>query len=401
MAIKYRAAEQSTGSMQVPPDDSIYPTVILAPGQSYVPTGILADAPVSTTTSSTPLSTPPAAAVSSQSSTTPAPTQTATASKGSGGLSSGDIAAIIIPIVLLAIIIPILVLCYLDRKHRTSAERKSSHRSSNEAILQKRSSIQKPPQPKGPKPARPQRTPRRSVIDPPTPETRNSLGLFNFELSPPSTPGTGWMTPNPRFSIARALQMRRSQPSIVQSQPRTESVRPQTGDSERSEQRRTGTSIFDPPSPYVIDGVSPKSASHFAPLERIGTLQHTDRPQGSSMQPSTAPTLPAVANFRGSLDAQQPAYTPRHTPRPSSEILQLPDTYGRPHMRSPSPTLSMHNGSSLSRPFSYTTPERVSYFSGLSDEPEPWRRIRESNGSSIISPIDSGESSTIHPHQVF
>lgn len=405
MAIKYRAAEQSLGISQVPSDDPSLPPDILAPGQTYLPSDIITDAPVFATTSSTPLSTststPSTAATSSQSSTTAAPTQSAAASKGGSGLSHGDIAAIVIPIALLAILVPIIVLWYLDRKHRAAAEKRSSYRSSNEVMLQKQSSIQKPPQPKGPKPARPERTPRRSVVDPPTPETRNSLGLFNFELSPPSTPGMGWMTPNPRFSIARALQMRRSQPSIVQSQPRTsrgESVRPQTGDSERP---RIGTSISDPPPPYVIDAAAPKSASHFAPLERIGTLQHADRPHGPTMQPAMAPTLPAIATTNGSLDVQQPAYTPRHTPRASSEILQLPDTYGRAHTRSPSLTSSVHNGSSLSRPFSFAAPERISDVSGLSEEPEPWRRrMRESNVSSIISPIDSDESSTIHPYQV-
>ncbi|CAD6577895.1 MAG: hypothetical protein ASARMPRED_008446 [Alectoria sarmentosa] len=401
MAIKYRAAETSIGISQIQPADPNYPD-ILAPGQSAVPTGFVTDSPAFPTKSSSPLSIPSSTATTSgQSSMTTEPTQSATTSKGGSGLSHGDIAAIVIPIALLAILIPILVLWYLDRKHRTASEKRSSQRSSNEAMLQKHSSVQKPPQPQ--KPARPERTPRRSVVDPSTPERRNSLGLFNFELSPPSTPDRGWMTPNPRFSIARALQMRRSQPSIVLSQPRTsrgESDRPQTGDSERSERRQTGTSIFDPPPPYVIDAVPAKSSSRFAPLERIGTLQHTDRPHGPTMQPAMAPTLPAIATTNGALDARQPGYTSRHSPRASSEILQLPDAYGRALTRSPSPTLSMHNGSNLSRPFSYTAPERISDVSGLSDEPEPWRRMRESNGSSVISPIDSDERSTIHPHQV-
>lgn len=397
MAIKYRAAANSIGISQIEPQDDNFPD-ITAPGAGGVITGILTDAPASATESPTQLSTSSSAATtSSQSSATAAATHSAAASKGGNGLNHGDIAAIVIPIALLAIIVPILVLWYLDRKHRAAAEKRFSHRSSNEIILQKHSSMQKPPQPKGPKPPRPERTPRRSVVDPPTPETRNSLGLFNFELSTPSTPGTGWMTPNPRFSIARALQMRRSQPSVVLSQRRTsrgESDRPRTRDSER----------FDPPPPYVTDAASPKPTSHFVPLERIGTLQHTDRPNGPTMQPTMAPTLPAIATTNGAFDVQQPRYTPRHTPRhtprASSEVLQLPHAYSRVNTRSPSPTLSLHNGSNLSRPFSYTAPERISDVSGLSDEPEPWRRLRESNVSSIISPIDNDESSTIHPHLV-
>lgn len=198
--------------------------------------------------------------------------------------------------------------------------------------------------------------------------------------------------------------MRRSQPSVVLSQPRTsqgESNRPQTGVSERSERRRSGTSVIEPPPPpYVNDAASPKPTSHFAPLEQIGTLQHPDRPHGPTMQPAMAPTLPAIVTTDGALDVQQPKWTPRHTPRPSSEILQPPDAYGRVHTRSPSPTPSMHNGSNLSRPFSYAAPERISDISAISDEPEPWRRMRESHGSSVISPIESDESSTIHPHQV-
>lgn len=404
MAIKYRAADQSIDIAHIPADDPSLPPDIYASGQTAVPTGTYFVTDSLAATSSTSISTPSStASTSSQTSTTASPTHSAATSKGGSGLSHGDIAAIVIPIALLAIIIPMLVLWYLDRKHRAAAQKRSSHRSSNEVMLKKRSSIQKPPQPKGPKPARPERTPRRSVIDPPTPETRNSLGLFNFELSPPSTPGMGWMTPNPRFSIARALQMRRSQPSIVLSQPRTsrgESDRPQTADSERSQRRQTRTSIFDPPPPYVIDAASPKPTSHFAPLERIGTLQNAERSHGPTMQPAMAPRLPAIATTNGALDIQQQRYTPRHTPRASSEILQLPDAYGVVHTRSPSPTLSIHNGSSLSRPFSYTAPERISDVSGLSDEPEPWRRLRGSHGSSVISPIDSDESSTIHPHQV-
>lgn len=397
-----RAAEKSIGS-QIPAYNPSFLPDIYAPGQTAVPTAFVTDTPVFATQSSTPLSTPSSTTASSQSSKTASSTQSAAASQGGHGLSHGDIAAIVIPIALLAILVPILVLWFLDRKHRAAAANTFSQRSSNEGMLQKHSSIQKPPQPKGRKPARPKRTPRRSVVDPPTPETRNSLGLFNFELSPSSTPGMGWMTPNPRLSIARALQMHRSQPSVVLSQPRTsrgESVRPQTGDSERSARRQTGTSIFDPPPPYVNDAASPKPASHFAPLERIGTLQHADRPHRPTVQPAMAPTLPAIAITNGALDVQQPRYTPRHTSPASSEILPLPDAYGRVHTRSPSPTLSIHNGSSLSRPISYTAPERISDVSGLSDEPELWRRMRESDGSSIISPIDSDESSTIHPHQV-
>ena len=404
MAIIHRTAEQSISIDQLPQEDPKYNPVIYAPGETGVPTAFVTDGPLpSVTQPSTQTSTPSSTTASSQSSATATSTQTATASKGIG-LSHGDIAAIVVPIAVLAILVPILVLWYLDRKHRLAAAKRFSQRSSNEVMLQKRSSIQKPPQPKGPKPARPKRTPRGSVVDPQSPDRRNSLGLFNFELSPPSTPGMGWMTPNPRFSIARALQMRRSQPSVVLSQPRTSrggSDRPQTGDSERSARRQTGTSIFDPPPPYVIDAASPKPAQQFAPLERIGTLQQTDRSHGPTMQPAMAPTLPAIATTEGALDVQQPRYTPRHTPRVSREILHLPDAYGRVHTRSPSPTLSMHNSSNLTRPFSYAAPERISDVSGLSDEPEPWRRLRESNGSSIISPIDSDESSTIHPHHLF
>ena len=401
MAIKYRAAAQSSGDEQVPSEDSDVLPDIPAPGQKSVPAGIVTDTPVYTTKSyNSPSTSSSAVATSSQSSTTATPTQSAAASHNSKGLSHGDIVAIIVPIALLAILIPFLIFFYLNRKYRVAAKKRSSHRSSKEAMLQKQSSIQKPPQPRGPKPARPDRTPRRSVIDPPPPDRRNSLGLFNFELSPPSTPGTGWMTPNPRFSIARALQMRRSQPSIVQSQPRSsrgEFDRSQTRD---SEQHQTEANSLDPPPPYVTDTAAPKP-SHFAPLEQIGTLQHVDRLYGSN---TMAPTLPAIAATNGALNVPQPRYTPRHTPRhtprASSEILQLPDVYGRAYTRSPSPSLSLHDSSHLSRPFSYTAPERISDVSRISDEPEPWRGMRDSDMSSIISPIDSDESSRIHPHHV-
>lgn len=255
MAVKYRAVGQPIGIRQISADDSntMLPD-IPAPGMNNVPTAIETDGAVFPTQSVTATATFSSAPTtsSSQSSTTATPTKSAAASTGGSGLTHADIVAIVVPIALLAILIPILVLWYLDRKNRAAAEKRSS-RSSKEAMLHEHSNFQKPPLPKGPKPARPERTPVRSVVNPATPETRNSLGLFNFELSPPSTPGTGWMTPNPRFSIARALQMRRSQPSIVQSQPRTsrgDSDRPQTGESER---HQTRASLSDPPPPYVTD----------------------------------------------------------------------------------------------------------------------------------------------------
>ena len=403
MAIKYRAAANSVDLTQIPPIDTNLPPdlppEIPAPRQSAVATFFVTDTHALTTQSSIPFSTPSSISTTiSQTFASAAPTQSAATSKGGSGLGRGDIAAIVVPIALLAILVPIVILWYLDRKHRIALEKRLYHRNSKEAMLQKRSSIQKPPQPKGPKPARPDRTPQRSVVYPPSPERRNSLGLFNFELSPPSTPGTGWLTPNPRFSIARALQMRRSQPSIVLSQPRTsrgESDRPQTGGSGR---RQTENSIFDPPPPYVIGAAPPKPTTHFAPLERIGTLHHAERPNRPTMQPAMAPTLPAIVTTNGALDVSETGYTPRYTPRASSEILQLPDFYGHVQTRSPSPTLPTHYGSGSSHPSSsYAAPERISDVSGLSDGPELWGSMRESRRSSLISPIDS---STVHPHQV-
>lgn len=406
MAIRYRAAEQSMDISQIPSEDPNLSDIspeIPAPGQGAGPITMQTGPPPSTKLS-TSLSTPSLATViSNQISTTPASTQSPAASSTPSGLSRGAIAAIVVPVALLAILVPILVLWCLDNKHREAARKRSSHRSSKEAMLQRRSSIQKPRQPKGPKPARPKRTPERNVVDQSLPERRNSLGLFNFELSPPSTPGMGFTTPNPRFSVARALQMCRSQPSIVQSHPRSsrgESVRPRTEDSGRSQRRQTGSSIFDPPPPYVTDAPMPKSTPHFAPLERIGTLQHTDRSHGPTVQTAMAPTLPAIATTNGALGVQQSTYTPRHTPRASSEILQLPDIYGRVYTRSPSPTLSTHIGSRSSGPFSCTAAGRISDISVLSDGPEAWRGMRDTHGSSIISPLDSDERYTIHPHHV-
>ena len=408
MAIKYRAAEQSTYISQIPQEDpnlGSIPAEITAPGQTGIPTVVLTDPLIWSTKSLTSFGTPSLATVtSSQSSKIAASTPSAAAPNRGSGLSHGAIAAIVVPIALLAIFVPILVFWCLDRRHRTAAAKRSSHRSSKEAMLQKQSSIQKRPQPKGPKPARPERTPPRSAIDPPTIERRNSLGLFNFELSPPSTPGLGCMTPNPRFSVARALSMRRSQPSIVQSQPRAsrgESVRPQTGVAEPSQRPQTAPGISDPPPPYVRDAALPKPTPYFAPLERIGTLQHTERSHGPTMQPARAPTLPAITTTNGALDVQHLTDAPKHIPRASSEILHPSDVYGRVHTRSPSPDLSMYNSSSLSGPFSYTAPTRISDISVLSDEPEPWGRMRrDTNESLVISPLDSDERYTIHPHQV-
>ena len=138
MAIKYRTPGRSLDLRQIPPEDSNILPDIPAPSQKTVPAGFMTELPVYTTRSITPQNTPTSTStISSQSSATAAPTQSAAASSGRNGLTRSNIAAIVIPIGILAILIPFLVLLYLNRKYRKAAEKRFSQRSSKEAFLQK------------------------------------------------------------------------------------------------------------------------------------------------------------------------------------------------------------------------------------------------------------------------
>ena len=332
------------------------------------------------------------------------------------GLTPGKLtAAIVIPLAFLAVIIPIIVFSYLGHKRRKEEQQYAAHRASQRRSRERENWSEKQQKPSAP--VQPQRVEERSRStqkkseQPRTQQpTRHSLGLFNFELSTPTspTPTNAPATPNFRLSIARALEMRRSDVAVVQSHNR---ISGQSGElaQRRSQERQQSarrmptnndsrTSVFDPPPPYASPRPSDAQAqtSVFAPLERIGTRNVAERRSHITRQlKNSAPAATIPSN-----NALRPQ--PSHTPRVSSEILRSPEAYGRVQTRSTSTTsnsgMSAHNNG----PFSYGLPERLSDISGLSFDVSQWStdHPRGSYRASVVSAVSSDESSTMHPHQI-
>ena len=442
MAIRYRAA-QNLDPNTAPLTDihSSEPTLlpdILAPGnarngESAItvthPSGgeLLTDIAPLITSLPTPTSTTPTITPSSTPSQTSAPPTSTPAP--SHGLTPGILtAAIVVPIAFLAIVIPTIVFSCLSRRRRTEEREHALQRASQRSLREREYMAEK--QQRYSAPARPQRPEgkrksiKRDTLLPTTRETlppttrqptRHSLGLFNFELSPPSSPSRssthGLSTPNFRFSIAQALEMRRSEVAVVQSVNRSsaesgESAQPRNGDRESQQpmirdNRYSSASFYDPPPPYASPRPSDAQAqtSLFAPLERIGTQRVTDRRSHIAGQLNIDAPLPDLPN-NNNLNP-----SPQHN-RASSEVLQSPDAYGRVRIWSDSSIsssgvsrMSAHNNG----PFSYGLPERLSDMSHLSFDPSQWttEHPRQSDRASVISAVtDSDESSTMHPHQI-
>ncbi|KAK3174441.1 hypothetical protein OEA41_001687 [Lepraria neglecta] len=439
MAIRYRAA-QNLDPNAAPLTDihSSEPTLlpdILAPGNGESAITIIHSSggeilteiaplvaslptPTSTTPTITPSSTP--SQTSAPATSTPAP---------SHGLTPGKLtAAIVVPIAFLAIVIPIIVFSCLSRRRRTEereyALQRESQRSSREReyMAEKQQRYSAPARPQRPEGKR--KSIKRDTLLPTTRDTllpttrqptRHSLGLFNFELSPQSSPSRssthGLSTPNFRFSIAQALEMRRSEVAVVQSVNRPsaesgESAQPRNGDQEFQQpmirgNRYSSASFYDPPPPYASPRPSNAQAqtSLFAPLERIGTQRVADRRSYIARQLNIDTPLPNLPNNSNLNPSSQ------HN-RASSEVLQSLDAYGRVRIWSDSSTsssgvsrMSAHNNG----PFSYGLPERLSDVSYLSFDPSQWttEHPRQSDRASVISAVtDSDESSTMHPHQI-
>ena len=368
-----------------------------------------------TTPTITPSSTP--SQTSAPATTTPA---------ASHGLALGKLtAAIVVPIALLAFIIPVIVFSCLRRRRRAEereyARQLGSQRSSRERehLAEKQ---QRYPAPNRPVRLEERRTSStsetllhttRDMLPPTTQQTtRHSLGLFNFELSPPSSPSRhsrqGLNTPS--FSMARALELRRSEGSVVESVHRSSAelaalAQPQNFDRESQQpmmrgNRHSSAGFYDPPPPYVSPRPSDAQAqtSLFAPLGRIGTQRVADRRPhivGQANMDAPLPNLPDNNN-------QDPP--PQHN-RASSGVLQSLDVYGRVRTRSDSSLsssgvslMSAHNNG----PFSYGLPERLSDVSILSLDPSQWtpEHPRDSRRASAVSPISGDEGSATHPHQL-
>ena len=426
MAIQYRAAQASDIPMtSIQPANPELPPDIPYPGLQENPSAAAetSNAPIGgliTFAGQLPTLTPTPtflSATNTPSSTTSTTSSPATSRAAAAqALTPGKLtAAIVVPIAFLAIIIPIIVFSYLSHKRRKEERQYAAHRASQRGSRERENMSEK--QHRSLAPSQPQRLdkgskpPKRKSDQPPTQQpTRHSLGLFNFELSTPTspTPTNAPATPNFRLSVARALEMRRSDVAVVQSHNRTSAQSGESAQRRSQERQQTArrvpanydprTSVFDPPPPYASPRPSDAQAqrSLFAPLERIGTRNVAERRSHIARQLSNSAPAATVPINNG-LRPQ-----PSHTPRVSSEVLQNPEAYGRVQTRSTSATSSSGMSAHNNGPFSYGLPERLSDVSGLSFDVSQWAtdQPRGSYRASVVSAVSSDESSTMHPHQI-
>ena len=426
MAIQYRAAQATDNQIAniQPSDPYLLPDIPYSGFQENPSAAETTNAPIEETpiTLAEPLPTsipPPSyipATVTPTSTTSTTSSPATSRAAAAHGLTPGKLtAAIVIPLAFLAIIIPIIVFSYLGHKRRKEEQQYAAHRASQRRSRERENLSEK--QQKSLAPVRPQRLEEHSKSTQKKGEqphiqqpTRHSLGLFNFELSTPTSPAptNAPATPNFRLSIARALEMRRSDVAVVQSHNRTSGQSRELAQRRSQERQQTArrtpakndsrTSVFDPPPPYASPRPSDAQAqrSLFAPLERIGTRNVAERRSHIAKQLSDsapAATTPSNNSLRPHLS---------HTPRVSSEILQGPGAYGRVQTRTTSTTSSSGMSAHNHGPFSYGLPERLSDISGLSFDVSQWStdHPRGSNRASAVSAVSSDESSTMHPHQI-
>lgn len=386
--------------------------------------------PTQPSTSTTPAASTPAAS-------TPTP-------KSQGLPPTTLAAAIIVPIAFLAVVVPIIVFWILNHRRKLSEQKHASHRNSHSRLPMieklREPMIERQPSYKGPAPARPLRTPagtgsrQQTLHEPPAAQTRDSLGLFNFGLSPttPRTPKSSRTpeseaSPDIKFSVARTLEMRRSQPSVIQPHARTSDNRvtsnpSATNPAEPQTRNPNRESVYDPPPPYASPRPSEAvvARSHFAPLERIGTRNIGER------------SPPRVA---GQARTARLSEVPDRSTYASSDAIRDSDTYALDRTRSSSPSMdwppppqpqgvlarkpipsqatrvtshstSPHDESHLNGPFDAYLPDRMSDISGFSIDTARWggqepsrQNSTASSVQSAVSPIDS-DTSTIQPHHL-
>ena len=403
-------------------------TVGAAPTEST--SGLLTEtAPLTTSThvpKPTSTLTPTPITVSVTNSATPSSTAAA-----SSGISPGKLtAAIVVPIAVLAILIPLITYWILTHKRKLQEQKDADQRGSYSSapMIQKQPLYREPPPiPLAKAPSQSQLTYRPF----PGVQTRDSLGLFNFELSPtrstspPASQDSETSSP-PGFSIARAMEMRRSHPSIVSPHARTADSRVSRADSGRPPTRGSNSisrsNPFEPPPPYASPPPPEAAAarSHFAPLSRIGSRHVNERspprmsPLNDAAEPdrstyasssvvspenhdqdqahsrSSSPSLdwPSPPRAQEAVVARKPI--PNQSPRITSHATS-------PQMASPPNNASSH----LDGPFEAYLPDRISDVSGFSIDTSRWEDHprQESTVSSLGMRLGSDdESSTIHPH---
>lgn len=373
---------------------STYPTPTIATTDI-----IVTDTAALITTSATPTPT--------ISSTSSSATATATHSSSSGPklLPGPTIAAIVVPVVIAAVVIPCLILWILDRRRRRALAKRASQQSAHEAMLQK--SEPKSVSPVASPVVRPvQDSPQRSFKQKKAPQIpRNSLGLFNFDLSARASQASSPPTSPLQLSVARALPMQRPAISVISHGPtsRINSDQLPSQGSAMSPSRISDYELDSPPS-YAIPGLREASreapheeprqispvAPQFAPLHRIGTQRN--------------PGSPALRSQRSRTNLPLHSLLP-----PNPEILRIPDTVATRSPPSPShsPNIFSHYGSihpeGDDRWTLTTDRSRQSTVSGLSLDndwlTDDYRRAQADDGR--VSPIESEESSTMHPRQIF
>lgn len=217
-------------------------------------------------------------------------TPSATAAPAPSGLGTGAIAGIAVAVAAV-LLIPAAYLIWRSHQIKSEDQRRSSQRSSQEAMIM-RESVE-PKRDPGPPPPRPRRSPSETPQERPA----NSLGLFNFDLgsptpaptNPPQSPERP--KPAPRLSIARTLQLRRSEVSVVnqerRSQQRIADLRNGLRNNPPTKRNSRDKLADEPPAPQPEAPSSPDSK--FAPLDSIGTAVSAGRPK-FSRNPSTSTT---------------------------------------------------------------------------------------------------------------
>ncbi|KAL9130401.1 MAG: hypothetical protein Q9217_001409 [Psora testacea] len=271
---------------------------ILAETRSIVPTSVpSAPQELVAVSSSTPTT-------SASSSPTPAPHH---------GISPIKIVAIVVPIAALILLIPLVFLLYRSHQLKRAATKRQGKGSSREVMQQRQSSISKvPPSQRAPVGTR---KPISRIGKSPFPRPANSLGLFNFDLSPPqspTSPSPDIERTSPRLSIAHVVAVRRSEVAVIDNR------RPST---RQANNIRSTMLPAEPPPPYGLP--QERHNPHFAPLNKIGTAQarSTSRPdihRNPSSQAVSALSRPSHEVLRPPPHAYDGKV---HTPSLSPDLL--------------------------------------------------------------------------------
>lgn len=367
---------------------------------------IISDTPIVAQSGSAPITSSPTP--SSTSSPTPSAVSSAspsaTAAATHHGPKATTIVAIVVPIVVV-LCLPLLYLLYRSHKMKTEDEKLATQRNSREAMIEKET---RPPQNNGPPPPRPKRSPLATKA-----ASTPRLSLFNFELSPSNLPqdrasqvvGAG----APRHSLARSLQLRRSQASGQQG------LRNPLAGNPTSVNRDSSTIVYaEPPPPYQNQNQASNTESNFAPLNLIGTaVGQPPRPKparnasngADSTQRSTSHKRPRSSEDRHvglSFEPPLPALpTEQDVSRPVSPLSSKSIQSARSNSNRRPPNIQISNPPSSATAANVHQPPTLPTFglgmNGRFTVSEYDNRAISSSPSSVYSPYTSGTPSTVVP----